>query len=130
MNENQLLLINKAQESLKAAEILLKEKLYAFSVSRAYYSMFYVAEVFLLENDLNFSKHSAVISAFGQNYAKTGKVPTKFHKYLIKWEIVRTRADYDTHTVTTEEEAQEAIINAKEFIDFAKEYFKNDNSNS
>jgi uncharacterized protein (UPF0332 family) len=36
-----------------------------FTTSRAYYSMFYVAEAFLLEKGLALSKHSAVIAAFG-----------------------------------------------------------------
>ncbi len=70
MNEQQFLLLNKAKDSLKAAKILLRENLCAFSVSRSYYSMFYIAEVFLLEKELTFSKHSAVISAFGREFVK------------------------------------------------------------
>lgn len=123
MREEQFLLLNKAKESLKAAKLLFDSELYAFSASRAYYSMFYVAEAMLIENELNFSKHSAVISAFGSNFAKTGLVPTKFHKYLIKGQIIRNTADYDVSNITSKEEALEEIENAQEFIDFVEKYF-------
>lgn len=42
-----------------------KNGLYDFAVSRAYYAMFYIAEAFLLGQDLSFSSHAGVISAFG-----------------------------------------------------------------
>jgi uncharacterized protein (UPF0332 family) len=41
--------------------------------------MFYVAEAFLEGEGLSFSSHSAVISAFGQYFARTGRIPTDFH---------------------------------------------------
>lgn len=42
--------------------------------------MLYIAEAFLLEKGLTFSKHSAVISAFGKHFAKTGELPKDFHR--------------------------------------------------
>ncbi|MGI0480736.1 HEPN domain-containing protein [Geminocystis sp. CENA526] len=56
-------LIEKAKESLKASELLLENKLYNFAGSRAYYTMFYIAEAFLWTKKMSFSSHSAVISA-------------------------------------------------------------------
>ncbi|MEL6882457.1 MAG: HEPN domain-containing protein, partial [Cyanobacteria bacterium J06607_10] len=44
MTSEQQFLLEKAQRSLSAAEQLLQKGFYEFSVSRAYYSMFYVAE--------------------------------------------------------------------------------------
>jgi uncharacterized protein (UPF0332 family) len=125
MNKEQKLLIEKAKESLKAAKILLNENIYAFSSSRSYYTMFYLAEVFLLENELNFSKHSAVISAFGNQFAKTGKVPKKYHKYLIESQNIRNTADYDTATITSKEDAITEIQKAEEFLSFTQEYLNN-----
>jgi len=57
-------LIEKAKESLIASEILAQNKLYNFAGSRAYYTMFYIAEAFLWTKEMSFSSHSAVISAF------------------------------------------------------------------
>jgi uncharacterized protein (UPF0332 family) len=48
MNPEQQALITKAQRSLNAAKSLAKDEDYDFSVSRAYYAMFYVAQELLL----------------------------------------------------------------------------------
>jgi uncharacterized protein (UPF0332 family) len=45
--------------------------------------MFYIAQKFLLEQKISFSSHSAVISAFGKNFAKSGIVPNEMHRWLI-----------------------------------------------
>lgn len=58
-------LIRLAEQSLDAAETLLKCGHFRFSVSRSYYTMFYCAESLLLTQSRSYSKHSAVIAAFG-----------------------------------------------------------------
>jgi uncharacterized protein (UPF0332 family) len=52
------------------------------AASRAYYVMFDVAEALLLSRGLAFSSHSAVISAFGREFANTGAVPRECHRHL------------------------------------------------
>ena len=54
-----------------------------FAESRAYYAMFYIVEAFLEGEGMSFSKHSAVISAFGREFARTNRVPVEFHRFLI-----------------------------------------------
>ena len=83
MSEEQALLVEKAKESLKAAQLLSDESMHGFGVSRAYYSMFYIVQAFLLGEGLTFSSHAAVISAFGKAFAKTQRLPSKYHRYLI-----------------------------------------------
>lgn len=67
--------------------------MYDFSASRSYYAMFYATQALLLSRELSFSKHSAVIAAFGREFAKQGTVPIELHRYLIeaqedrKWRI-------------------------------------------
>jgi uncharacterized protein (UPF0332 family) len=82
MPEQQGLLLQ-ARKSLAAAKLLHKEGYHSFAASRAYYTMFYVAEAFLLGKGLAFSKHSDVHAAFGEHFVKTGAVPSEFHQYLI-----------------------------------------------
>ncbi len=73
MNEKEVKdLLDKAIQSFNAAKILHKESFYDFSASKAYYAMFYAIEALLLSQNLSFSKHSAVISAFGKNFVKPG----------------------------------------------------------
>ncbi len=43
MTERQTALLEKAEESLKGARLLLDGNLYDFAISRAYYAMFYLS---------------------------------------------------------------------------------------
>lgn len=121
MTPEQAGLIRKAQDSLKAAELLTAQGHHHFAASRAYYTMFYVAEALLLGENLVYSKHSAVISAFGQRFAKTSRVPQEFHRYLIDAEDSRNIADYDIHPGLTKEQVAEHISHAEQFLQLAKQ---------
>jgi uncharacterized protein (UPF0332 family) len=57
--------------------------LHDFSASRAYYSMFYIAQAFLLGEELSYSSHAGVIAAFGQQFSRTGRLPPQYHRFLI-----------------------------------------------
>ncbi len=70
MTNEQRDLLLKAQQSLGAAKLLLDHNYPDQATSRAYYAMFYIAEAFLEGQGLSFSKHSAVIAAFGREFAK------------------------------------------------------------
>ena len=113
-------LLLKAQQSLEAAKYLLQGQFYDFSVARAYYTMFYVASAFLAGENLAFSKHSAVISAFGKEFAKTEKLPRKFHEYLKEAQNLRHLGDYGNMNIITMEEANLQIARAEEFLSMAK----------
>ena len=56
MTAEQTALLRKAQASLDAARALHSLRFYDFAASRAYYTMFYIAEAMLLEEGLSFSK--------------------------------------------------------------------------
>lgn len=96
MSESPAALLTKAHESHHAAQVLLDSGHMEFAAALAYYTMFYVAQAFLLGVDLSFSKHSAVIAAFGREFVKTGKI----HRYLIEAQEARLTADYDTMTLS------------------------------
>ncbi|MBF0565446.1 MAG: HEPN domain-containing protein [Nitrospirae bacterium] len=119
MTSEQAALLKKAKDSLNASRLLFERAFYDFAVSRAYYAMFYIAEAFLLGEGLTFSKHLAVIAAFGQYFVKTGRVPQKFHRYLIEGENSRNVGDYDTVSGLGKKEASEQIHHAARFLELA-----------
>jgi len=92
LTEDQLELLQKARQSLSAAQLLLASSYADYAASRAYYTMLYIAEAFLESEGMSFSRHSAVISAFGQYFARTGRVPTEFHRFLIEAQALRNEA--------------------------------------
>jgi uncharacterized protein (UPF0332 family) len=122
MTDEQEQLIAKANNSIKAAQILFNEEIYDVSISRAYYAMFYIAEAFLISEGLSFSKHSAVISKFGETFAKTNRLPSEYHRFLIEAEQSRIRSDYDAGFNPTEVEAKENIERAIMFLELANQY--------
>ena len=75
-------LLKEARNSLSAAKLLHTKGFYRFAASRAYYSMFYIAEAFLPGKGLAFSKHSGVHAGFAEHFVKTGIVPLEYQKYL------------------------------------------------
>jgi uncharacterized protein (UPF0332 family) len=89
---------------------------YDFAASRAYYTMFYVAEALLLGEGLSFSKHTAVIAAFGRRFARPGIVPAEFHRYLVDGQDMRTVGDYGTGPGLTRAQAAEQIGRAERFL--------------
>lgn len=121
MTPEQQGLLDKALRSLQAARGLNETGFAEFAASRAYYAMFYVAEAFLEGEGLSFSRHSAVIAAFGQEFARTGRVPVEFHRYLITAEQIRLRADYNIDPNLTQADAAQLIVRAEEFLEFAQQ---------
>ena len=112
-------LLAKSQRSLDAATELVQKEFPEFAVSRAYYAMFYIAESFLISDGFSYSSHAAVIAAFGQYFAKTGRVPTKFHRYLIDAQAQRTLADYDTNSIASQEDVEEILDQAQALLAIA-----------
>jgi uncharacterized protein (UPF0332 family) len=76
-------LLEKAKQSIQAAANLRRDGFLDFAASRAYYAMFYIAQALLIEQGLSYSSHSAAISAFGKEFARTGRMDTRFHRYHI-----------------------------------------------
>jgi uncharacterized protein (UPF0332 family) len=117
VSPEQAALLEKADRSIRAARLLTGDGLHDFAVSRAYYAMFYLAEALLLGEGLTFSKHSAVIAAFGKHFAKTERLPLEFHAHLREAQDQRNLGDYGTGDAPGAEQAGEQIRRAEVFLD-------------
>ncbi|MCL4516600.1 MAG: HEPN domain-containing protein [Firmicutes bacterium] len=115
-------LLLSAENALKESQALLSLDLYAGAVSRAYYAMFYMASAVLRTKELEFSKHSAVIAAFGQHFVKTGLVPKNYQKLLLDAFDVRQRADDQILLGVSKEMAQSAYNASKSFVEGLKSW--------
>jgi uncharacterized protein (UPF0332 family) len=119
MSNEQRELLLKAQKSLAAAKLLFTNGYLDYAASRAYYTMFYIAEAFLEGEGLVFSKHSGVIAAFGREFAKTKRVSPEFHRSLIEAQELRTTSDYGQLNAITTDQAEEQIDRAEQFLAIA-----------
>ena len=115
-------LLDKSLQSIRAAELPLKEGYSGFGASRACYSMFYAVEALLLTRELSFSKHSGVIVAFGKEFVKTGAFDTRFHRYLLNAFELRNTGDYGAVRAVSEENAYQVIEESRELLATIEEY--------
>ncbi len=118
-------LIKLAEESHDAARGLIGMGHPRFSAAQSYYTMFYLAQAMLLTKGLTFSSHSAVIAAYGKEFAKTGLLDSKFHRYMIDAQERREVGHYgDEQEEVTTAQAMKSFKWAEEFIQAVKNYLQ------
>ena len=117
-------LLNLAEESHQVAGVLREKGFIRFSAAQSYYTIFYLAQAMLLSKGLTYSSHSAVVAAYGKEFAKTKALDPKFHRYIIDAEVVREVGHYgEMHEEVTEKQANNSFRWAEEFMQAVKQYF-------
>ena len=114
----------KAQRYVDSARVLQAEGDHDSAVSRLYYAMFYCAEALMVAKGQTFSSHKAVISAFGQHYAKTGLLPKHLHQWLREAFEKRQLSDYDFVLTASKADVDDLKTKAEQFIAATREFFK------
>lgn len=122
MKETTQQLFARAIDTIEAAEILLTNGKTDIAAGRAYYAMFYVAEALLNEKGFQFGKHSNVLAAYGQHFAKTKVLDPKYHRWLITAFDQRQVGDYAFDPNVQSNVVVEMIHQAQEFLEAAKKY--------
>ena len=72
--------LERAEESLRAAQLLYEAGHRDFAAARAYYAAFYAATAALLGEGREYQKHSGVIAAIHKFLVKTGKLDKEHGK--------------------------------------------------
>ncbi len=126
MNEIEALL-RKADERLTVAEELFRKGHYVFTVSSAYYTMFYCAKALLLSKGIAPKSHAGVHAQLGKEFVKTGEIPPELYTGYSKALNMRHAADYDAFVEYREKEAREVLEYAREFLAFTKSYLEGRN---
>jgi uncharacterized protein (UPF0332 family) len=109
-------MLDKAERYIASAELLHAQGDYDSAISRLYYAMFYCAEALLTAEGLAYSSHKAVIAAFGQHFAKTGKLPSALHQWLREGFEKRQISDYDFVLTVSEDDVIDLSGKARQFI--------------
>lgn len=120
MNEEVRLHLEKANDCIKDAELLLSAHRASAAVGRSYYAMFHAASALLSGKDIQRHSHQGLISAFGQFFVKPGLIEPKFHKYITEAFDLRQESDYQPLVEVTEPQAGKMLDRAKEFVDICR----------
>jgi uncharacterized protein (UPF0332 family) len=68
------------------------------------------------------AEHSAVLSAFGKEFAKNQEKWREHHRYLVRAEAMRIEGDYDFYARLTTDEVDNLINQAELFLQDARRY--------
>jgi uncharacterized protein (UPF0332 family) len=115
-------IIDKAQEKIIAANILLENKLWNDAASRAYYAAFHAILAVLYQHGLHFKSHSQSLGIFKKNIIKTGIFPREWGSRLSKIFRDRDAGDYRTSSQVPELIAREDVQFAEQILKQCKEY--------
>ena len=118
-------LLEKADHALEVAESLYKQGFIQDASSRIYCAMFYAAQALLKSENIDMVKHSAVESALGYHFAKTGRIDPKYHRMLINARKIREIVDYDILEEMVDQTMVLKIEDGREFVSVLKGIIKN-----
>ncbi|MGQ4833824.1 MAG: HEPN domain-containing protein [Candidatus Asgardarchaeia archaeon] len=105
--------MEKAEEKLRSAKLLLKEKFIDDAISRAYYAAFLSAKALLLLLGSDTRTHSGVLTMFSLKVIREGILPREIGKYLNELFDARQASDYSPIALYDEEDAREFINKAE-----------------
>ncbi|MBA7586453.1 hypothetical protein ES708_28453 [subsurface metagenome] len=112
--------LNRADESLEEALILLERGHINTFVNRLYYACFYAITALLLSKGLSSSKHSGVRALFHQNFIKNGLINREMGKFYDKLFDTRQKGDYADLIYFDKKEVSPWFNEARNFISSIK----------
>ncbi|MDP2278627.1 MAG: HEPN domain-containing protein [Nitrospirota bacterium] len=113
--------LKEAEDSIKEAEVLLREGMSMRAVmNRLYYAMFYAVLALLQEKEMGTSKHAGAISLFDREFIKTGIFDNELSKTLHRAFELRQKGDYMEQAEVTRNDIDEMLPKTKTFINKVK----------
>ena len=108
--------VERSEAMLLSAKRDLSAADYASANNRAYYCLFHAIRAILALDGVDFKKHSAVITRFGQDYLKTDRIPRSFGTLIATASLIRNRSDYEDFYACSIEDTKKLIAGAEDFL--------------
>ncbi len=116
--------IQRAYETLKEAEVMVRESFYNAAINRLYYACYYATVALLLKHNIQTQTHNGVKTMLGLHFISTGILPLKTGKTFTTLFEKRHSGDYDDFVFCDEDMVNELYPQAKQFIDSIDELIK------
>ncbi|GHU62158.1 DNA-binding protein [Clostridia bacterium] len=116
--------VERAKESIAAADVMIHAGYFLESIGRSYYAIFYLMRAVLAIEGVDFKKHSGVISHFQKEYVKTGVFDIKFSDYVKEAFGKRQATDYRDFYIVSKSEAEEQLAHAKEMLEAVENHLR------
>lgn len=117
--------IDTAYKTLEAAKVLAENGFWNSAVNRLYYSVFYIVNAILVQNEIIAQSHSGVKSQFSLYFIKTGKLDKKYGKLLAELYDWRQKGDYENLFEFDSESVLPLFVSVLEMIQAIEEELKN-----
>lgn len=111
--------MRRARESLRAADVLLREELLADAVSDAYYAAFHAVRALLFSIGEEPRSHRGALHLFNVNFVRTGQLDARHLSAFARAQYDRVSADYGATRRFEKREAEEEIAGARELVEAA-----------
>lgn len=108
--------MEKADESLRAAKVLLDADITGASMSRLYYAVFYAASALFAAKGIQYGKHSAVQSAVHRDLVKSGIIAKDLGALYDRMFNARQESDYKAFTEFSIGDVTAELIEVERFI--------------
>jgi uncharacterized protein len=107
----------RAQEALRATNILLAADFPDFAAARAYYAAFYAASALLLAEGKTFRSHRGVVALIHRDYVRSGRLSVDVGRILSTLADLRSVGDYGGAAHISHAAANVALIEAQQFLE-------------
>ena len=112
--------IERAEETVKEAELLANESHFNAAMNRLYYACFYAATALLVANGISTSSHSGVKTMLGLNFVSKGLLSNEHGKTFSRLFEIRHSGDYDDFVYCDKDMVDEYTPKAAQFIETIK----------
>jgi uncharacterized protein (UPF0332 family) len=108
--------MERATESVQAAQLMLDNAMPTSAMNRIYYAMFYAVQAVLITKNASFSKHGQVKGYFNKEFVHKGLFSVTLGKIYNKAFEYRQKFDYVDFEVPTIDMVNEFVQHSKDFI--------------
>jgi len=117
--------MQRAEESLRAAQIMYEKDMLSFAMNRIYYSMFYAVQAASILKGVSFSKHGQVKAYLNRELVKTGIVPISLGRIYNKAFEYRQKFDYVDFAEPDQDLVESHLKEARVFLDGIEKHLQN-----
>jgi len=116
--------LQKSEEALQAALIMLEKEMLSFAMNRIYYALYYAVQALMGYKGVHFAKHGQVKGYFNREFIKSGKLPKEIGRFYNKAFEYRQKFDYVDFVVPERslvsdyyEMAQKVVLQIRVYLD-------------
>ncbi len=118
--------IERANETLLEAGILIENGFYNAAVNRLYYACYYSVIALLVKQKIKAQTHAGVKQMFGLHFIISGKISPKLGRFYNQLFNDRITGDYDDFIEYDNEMIDEIFPNAKDFVQKIIDFINNE----